>query len=115
MDLIRLVLLLFAVALLASLLSRMSPVAWLRREWQLMRMRSWARPREISGPGTLDDPRVQNMVIKQRALGKRMRKQGRTLLSGKHYIPALTKPGDAPPPKADKVVPIRKPQSKGIA
>lgn len=49
-------------------------------------------------PGTLEDDKVAYMLVKQRAMGKRLRKQGRSLLSGKDYTPELTKKADAPEP-----------------
>jgi hypothetical protein len=80
---------------------------WLREEWRLMWLETWAEePR--STLGTMADPRVQVMVTRQRAYGKRLRRQGRSLLSGKEYIPAMTLPAPAKPPKGDKVVPIRR-------
>jgi hypothetical protein len=82
---------------------------WLREEWRLMWLETWAEePR--STLGTMADPKVQVMVTRQRAYGKRLRRQGRSLLggkSGKVYKPALTvqvpiKPDDG------KVIPIRR-------
>ena len=80
--------------------------AWAREEWRRLRAESWA-PDEFQ-PCSVSDPRVARMDLKRRALGKRMRRQGRTLLGGKGYVPVLTKPAEAPPPKANKVVPIRR-------
>lgn len=60
-------------------------------------------------PGTVEDPDVANMVVRQRAMGKRMRRQGRSLLSGKAYVPALTKFAEpASPQQPHNVVPLRK-------
>lgn len=59
------------------------------------------------------EARVKAMELRQREYGKKLRRQGRTLLANKYYIPVLTKPSDPPypPPMASKVVPIlrRKP------
>jgi len=85
--------------------------AWLRNEWRLIRLDTWAEePRSTSPAGSVADPRVARMDLRQRAYGKRLRREGRSLLSGKEYTPALTKEQPAPPPKSGKVVPIRKRQ-----
>lgn len=83
---------------------------WLRNEWRLIRLDTWVDEPK-STLGTMADPRVAKMVVRQRAYGKRLRRQGRSLLSGKEYIPAMTQPAPAAkPPKGDKVVPIRSAQ-----
>lgn len=106
-DMVALLAVLAALALVIGLSSG-DLVAWVREEWRLLRMRTWA-PEVDAPPCTLRDPKVALMVLKQRALGKRMRKQGRSLLASKPYTPALTKPAEEPtPPKADKVVPFRR-------
>lgn len=40
--------------------------------------------------------RTAYLTVKQRAMGKRLRRQGRSLLSGKEYVPALTKKAEQP-------------------
>jgi hypothetical protein len=47
------------------------------------------------------------MDLRQRAFGKRMRRQGKSLLSGKDYKPALTKEQPSAPPADGKVVRLR--------
>jgi hypothetical protein len=79
-------------------------VAWLREEIARARARTWAP----GTPGTLQDPRVARVFAKQRELAEQMREQGRTLLSGKEYVPELTKPAEPPAPRADKVVTLRR-------
>lgn len=64
--------------------------------------------RRESDAGSVADPRVARMDLKQRAYGKRLRREGRTLLAGKEYIPTLTIPAPAKPPRADKVVLLRR-------
>jgi len=58
--------------------------------------------------GTRKDPRIEAMDKRMRAYGARLKREGRSLLSGKAYIPTLTKAVPQPPPKADKVIPIRR-------
>jgi hypothetical protein len=48
------------------------------------------------------------MDLRQRSYGKRLRREGKTLLSGKAYVPVLTIALPVKPPKADKVTPIRR-------
>jgi hypothetical protein len=82
-------------------------VAYFRGEWRMIRARTWA-------PGTADDPDVKAMVVRQRAMGKRLRRQGRSLLGPegkrKAYTPQLTKPApESTPPRANEVVvPLRR-------
>lgn len=109
-DLILLFLLLVAVAVAAAAMSD-SPVEWAREEWRRIRADTWApsEPAENTA-GSVADPRVARMDLRMRALGKRMRREGRTLHSPqKRYVPVLTKPAPAErPPKADRVVtPLR--------
>lgn len=97
----------FAALALVIALSSGDLIAWAREEWRLLRLHTWAP--DAAQPCTLRDERVALMVLKQRALGKRMRRQGRSLLADKPYTPVLTKPAEDPaPPKADKVVPFRR-------
>lgn len=63
-------------------------------------------PEPESRAGSVADPMVARMDLRQRAYGKRLRREGRTLLAGKEYIPTMTKPQPAKPPKADRVVSI---------
>jgi hypothetical protein len=100
-DAIALVLLLIVLAVLIVAARGGDFLAWLRDEVRLARADNWAT-------GTLDDPRVARMFVKQRALARRMRRQGRTLLAGKEYVPVLTKPTEPPAPRADKVVTLRR-------
>lgn len=95
------------VVLLVVLLSAGDIVGWAREEWRRLRAETWAPD---NAPCTVQDPRVALMTLKQRALGKRMRRDGRSLLASKPYVPVLTKPAasEATPPKSDKVVPIRR-------
>lgn len=51
-----------------------------------------------SSLGTFGDDGVAYMTVKQRALGKRMRRQGRSLLADKPYTPELTKKAESPEP-----------------
>lgn len=48
--------------------------------------------------------RVLQLRVKQGQLAARMKRDGRSLLAGKPYKPALTKPADSPPRFADRVV-----------
>lgn len=79
--------------------------AWAREEARLINEASWAEG-IYQGPGTSSDPRVAAMAEKQRELAARMREEGRHLLTGRAYKPALTK--ETPPPRAAEVVPIRR-------
>lgn len=81
--------------------------AWLREEMRLVAEESWSDG-IYQGPGSGADPRVAQMAERQRELATRMREEGRHLLAGRVYRPVLTKPIEAPPPKAAKVFPIRK-------
>lgn len=81
--------------------------AWLREETRLIAEESWSDG-IYRGPVTAADPRVAAMAEKQRELAAQMREEGRHLLTGRAYRPALTKPFEAPPPKAAKVFPIRR-------
>jgi hypothetical protein len=65
-------------------------------------------PRNESTAGSVADPRVARMDLRQRSYGKRLRREGKTLLSGKAYVPVLTIALPVKPPKADKVTPIRR-------
>ena len=109
-DVFAFVAIIFAAAVVAAVASHLPIGVWIRREVERARMKTWAPTGERPGPCSVKgDPRVQAMVVKQRAFGKRLRRQGRTLLAGKEYVPALTKPAEPPaPPMADKVVPIRR-------
>lgn len=78
---------------------------WIREEVRLLRAESWG---DGVYAGTAADPAVQRMAKRQAELADRMRNEGRHLLAGRHYVPVLTKPTEARPPMADKVVPIRK-------
>lgn len=90
-------------------------LAWVRREWLLLRAKTWAPEAGISGP-TLKENAATRLLRRQRALAKRMRKKGRHLYAGKPYRHALTTPAPTPaskPPKSDDVVvPIRRSGSK---
>lgn len=59
---------------------------------------------------TMEDPRCMALWIKQRKLGAKMGKAGKSLLSGKAYVPVLTKQVPVErPPRADRVVtPLRR-------
>lgn len=110
MDFLVLVIIIVAVAFAAGICSG-GIAPWARGEWRLMRQHTWA-PDPEAGPCTVEgDARAASMVVKQRALGKRLRREGRSILSaGREYTPVLTKPAPVVerPPKADKVVPIRR-------
>lgn len=98
------VLLVLAVAVFVAA-STGDPIAWAREEWRRIRARTWA-PGEFPSS---TDTRIARMALKQRALAKRMRREGRHLLAGKPYVPVLTKPAEPErAPRADKVVPIRR-------
>jgi hypothetical protein len=86
-------------------------VPWIRNEIALMRAQTWQGPYLVNPAlGSSTSPGVARMEKKRKALGKRMKKQGRSLLAKKVYTPVLTKKADdaSPPPRADKVVPIRR-------
>jgi hypothetical protein len=100
-DAIALVLLLIVLAIVIVIARGGDIIDWLRDEAHLARARTWE-------PGTLSDPKVARMFVKQRAMARRMRRQGRTLLAGKDYVPVLTKPTEPPAPRADKVVTLRR-------
>lgn len=100
-DAIALVLLLIVLAFIIVAARGGDIAEWVREETRLARARTWE-------PGTLSDPKVARMFIKQRAMARRMRRQGRTLLAGKEYVPVLTKPTEPPAPRADKVVTLRR-------
>lgn len=95
--------LIVAVVMAGAALYGGDVIAWLRAEYRAARQETFA-------PGTMKDPRTHRLYTKQRALSRRMRKEGRSLLNReKWYEPELTKPQPAPaPPKAAEVVPIRK-------
>lgn len=44
------------------------------------------------------EDRTAYLTVKQRAMGKRLRRQKKSLLSGKDYTPTLTKKAEAPEP-----------------
>lgn len=113
-DFIALALFLVTLALLLAFAAG-GIVPWIRNEIALMRADTWQGDRLINPAlGSFADPRVALVDMKRKQLGKRMKKQGRSLISkrnAKNYVPELTKPADppAPPPKADKVVtPLRR-------
>lgn len=89
-------------------------LAWCREEWRLARADTWEGGVYRGAVGTAADPDVKQMVVRQRAFGKRLRRQGRSLLGPegkrKAYTPELTKPApESPPPRADQVVvPLRR-------
>lgn len=66
------------------------------------------RKRRESDAGSVADPKVARMDLKQRAYGKRLRREGRTLLAGKHYTPAVGKPTPAKPTRTDNVTVLRR-------
>jgi hypothetical protein len=86
-------------------------VPWVRNEIALMRAETWQGEHLINPRlGSLADERVARVDMKRKRLGKRMKKQGRSLLAKKEYTPVLTKKAEdtTTPPRADKVVPIRR-------
>jgi hypothetical protein len=111
--------LLALLALLIVLVCFVAPaagglVAWARGEWQLIRANTWQGDHLVNPAlgSAREDIAVAHTEAMQYELGQRLRRQRRTLLDEKKYVPALTKPAPAePPPKADKVAPIRKPQT----
>lgn len=115
MDLLTLIVLLAAVAVGAAIASG-GIGRWALGEWRAMRARSWAPGDNLDGPGTMADARVAAMVVRQRAYGRRLRRQGKTLLAGKEYVPVLTRAVPEhhdPPPRADRVVvPLRRPTKR---
>lgn len=64
--------------------------------------------RKDSNAGSVADPKVARMDLKQRAYGKRLRREGRSLLSGKAYKPALTTQQPAKPARTDNVTVLRR-------
>ena len=70
---------------------------WVLMAWAVIRESRKDKPTKPA-PGTLEDPAVALMVVKQRAFGKRLRRKGLSILSGKDYDPVLTKKADAPEP-----------------
>lgn len=108
LDLIVLFAVFVFVALLAAILNPPGLIAWLREEWRLARADTWADGSYRGAVGTSADPDVKRMEARQRAFGERLRRQGRSLLAGKEYVPSLTKPAEPPPPpRANKVVRLR--------
>lgn len=53
--------------------------------------RAEQRQRQAEAEGA---DRTAYLTVKQRAMGKRLRRQGRSLLTGKPYTPVLTKPAE---------------------
>lgn len=85
--------------------------AWVRNEIALARADQWSGDYLVNPAlGSMADPNVARMDMKRKRLGKRMKKQGRSLLTKKAYTPVLTKKTDdtTPAPRADKIVPIRR-------
>lgn len=120
LDVLVLLALFVVVFLLAAIFSPRGLIAWAREEWRLFKLDTWddgkydaprtaPAPRPVErGDGTRSDPKVQKMEERQRAFGERLREQGRSLLAGKEYVPALTRGFEPPIPRANKVVPIRR-------
>lgn len=121
MDFIAAGVLVLLVAVVIAIASK-HPLRWAREEWRLMRLDAWESPREGITGGTLEEPdahasreellahdRAKAMDMKMRAYAKRLRRDGRHLIAGKRYIPALTKPSEPPPTRSGNVLPIRKP------
>lgn len=81
--------------------------AWLREEIRLARAPDWSDG--AYRPGTIDDPDVAYMAVRQRAMAKRMRRQGRSLLGPKSarapWVPGPHVLNAEPSP--DNVVPLR--------
>lgn len=86
--------------------------AWVREEARLARAESWANG-VYEGPPEVADSRIAKMAERQRELAERMRAEGRHLFNDRAYKPALTKPVEAPPPKAAQVYPIRRAANGG--
>lgn len=111
MDILATVLFLAVLAAVLAVWSPLPFVAWMRREIQLMRAETFQGDYIVNPAlGTRADPVVARMDMKRKRLGKRMKKQRRSLLADKPYTPVLTKKADEPaPPRADKVViPLRR-------
>ena len=95
-------LLVLGIALLGAYFYGWDVRKWLKAEYR-------AAKEETFAPGTMKDPRTHRLYTKQRALARRMRKEGRSLLNrDKPYEPALTKAQPVVAPKAAQVYPIRK-------
>jgi hypothetical protein len=107
-DVAALLALLVVLALVLAFASK-RPIDWIREELRLMRADTW-QGEYLVNPALVDVERAALMAAKGRALGKRMKRQGRSLISKtpKPYVPVLTKQVDPVPPLADKVVPIRR-------
>lgn len=120
LDIVVLLVIFLFLALFAIAFQPRQLLAWIREEWRLLRLDTWddgkydaprspaRQPTVERGDGTANDPKVKRLLDQQVAIAERLRDQGRSILAGKQYIPALTKPADGPPPKANKVVPIRR-------
>jgi hypothetical protein len=114
-----LIVIFLCIAIVGAALYGGSVRAWLRAEWRAGSEETFYRSDYLVNPrlGSVVDPRVAKMMLKQRALGKRMRRKGKTLFSAsKSYVPVLTKQVPLPdPPKAAEVYPIRRNSNKGAA
>jgi hypothetical protein len=87
MDLLALLALLVVVFVVAGWMST-DFVAYVREEWRLIRAETWRD--HIVNPDLVDKDRAALTWTKQRALAKRMRRQGRALLTGKPFTPEPT-------------------------
>ena len=111
MDILAMLIVLALVILLAARQAG-GFLLWLREEWRAAYVESFA-PDHLVNPrlgSVAHDDRVALMTARQRYLGKRMRREGRSLLAGKAYRPALTKT-EAPvkvAPRSAKVLSIRR-------
>lgn len=111
MDILALLIVLALVILLAARQAG-GLLLWMREEWRAAYVESFA-PERLVNPrlgSVAHDDRVALMAVKQRALGKRMRRDGRSLLAGKAYRPALTK-AEPPAKPAPNVVTLRRARS----
>lgn len=108
MEFLAIAVFLVVSALVLALLSG-HPIAWLKREWHLMRAHYWS-PYEITGPKGTEDG-VQRLELKQRALAKQMRRQGRHLFASKKARRKAYTPVGTTPIAAPEIPPARKPNS----
>lgn len=94
MDLPALLVFLALVVAVTALTSG-DPIAWFRAEWRRMRMETFSS-QELPGPTGAEEA-AQRLELKQRALAKQMRRQGRHLFASKKgrrkaYTPVGTSP-----------------------
>lgn len=109
MDVLALVIVIALASIIAGLAAG-GVLQWARAEWRRMWVETWG-PTGCPEPFTVADPRIARMVLRQRSFGKRLRREGRSLLAGKAYTPVLTKVEPAAV-RTPNVVPLRRARSR---